>query len=83
MSNVIEFPKIFDVETPQGVAKALGEYIKDRPSMKLLVILKDEEAQELNIGFSKMEMQELIFMIEFARNKWSQLAFEGSEIPNE
>lgn len=78
MSNVIAFPEIFDSETAIGTARALVDYVKDKPKAKLLVIIKDDDSDQISVGWNHMTSSDMLFMIEFAKHRWWEKTFEQS-----
>jgi len=75
MSNVIEFPRIFDSNTPSGVADALKDFVKDKPDAKLIVLIKDDENDILSMGWNHMNATDMALMLKFADYKYMSRTF--------
>lgn len=82
MTNVIDFPKMFKGSTPQGIAEALLDYVKDKPDAKMIVIIKDDYEDnegELTMGWTPMDAAEMILMIRYAEYKWLRRTFKDED----
>lgn len=75
-SNVFEFPVNNEGQTPLQVARALVEYIKDRPNAHVMAVVSNPEDASITMGWSKMDAAHLLMMIRFADFKWEKATFE-------
>lgn len=75
-SNVFEFPTDQGGQTPLQIARALVDYVKDRPKANIVCIVSDPEEGSITMGWSKMEAAQLLLLIHFAKFKWERATFE-------
>ena len=75
MSNVINFPKIFDANTAVGVADALRDFVKDKPNAQLIVLIKHDEEDMLSMGWNPMPAADMALMLKFAEYKYMNKTF--------
>ena len=76
MDNIFDLPVKDGGSTPLQTARALLDYVKDRPNSKVIAIVVDEGDSSITMGWSHMSSAEMSLMLRFANFKWEKTTFE-------
>ena len=76
--------KVFDLPTngqmtPLSTARALLEYVKDKPNACVLAVVQDPDDGSITMGWSKMDSAEMSLILHYARWRWEKATFEELE----
>lgn len=73
-NNIVDFPAT-EGDTALQIARALVDYVKNRPNAHVISIVSDPEESTITMGWSKIDAAHMLLMLHFANMKWEQSTF--------